>query len=441
MQTLLDVTFDLAWAGLHEDAFMLLESCSRQGNWNHPMLWYTLSWLAPMLRKYERAGEYLARAEAAPPLYCFPARLEEMIVLENAIACNPSGARAHYYLGNLYYDKRRYEEAIRCWRRSVELDSSYSVPWRNLGIAEFNVLRDPPAAARMYSRAFAANPDDARLAYEWDQLKKRARLAPPRERLSWLYEHFELVAQRDDLTVEFVTLLNQLGRFDEALSILKTRRFSPWEGGEGLASAQWVSANRGLGIQALLAANPCDALHSFEAARHYPQNLGEGKHLLTLERDLDYFSGLAAEQSGMRDQARKHWHAAAAPLPEPGMHSWFQAMASRELGEEQAARAILSELARFAEIKGKAVAKIDYFATSLPNLLLFDDDLDERNRIESLFLGALADHGLGRRERALDGLRQVTASDPNHQAAAFVLEWIEQQTNLLSIEPEVRPAS
>jgi tetratricopeptide (TPR) repeat protein len=440
VQTLLDVTFDLAWGGLQEDGFLLLESCGGQGNWNHPMLWYTLSWLATMLRQDKRAGEYLVKAEAASPLYCFPARLEELIVLENAIARNPSGARAHYYLGNLYYDKRRYEEAIRCWRRSVELDSSYSVPWRNLGIAEFNVLRNPQAAERMYIRAFTANPDDARVAYEWDQLKKRARLASPEERLSWLEDHYELVGRRDDLTVEFVTLLNQLARFDEALSILKGRRFSPWEGGEGLASAQWVYANLGLGMEALLAANSCQALRHFEAARYYPQNLGEGKHLLTLERDLDYFSGLAAQQSGNPDLARKYWNAAAA-LPEPGMHSWFQALALRELREEDAAREIFTELARFAEGKREAIAKIDYFATSLPNLLLFDDDLDERNRIESLFLGALADHGLGRRDEAIEGLRQVAASDPNHQAAAFVLDWIEHEAKLPAIEPEVRPAS
>jgi hypothetical protein len=83
--------------------------------------------------------------------------------------------------------------------------------------------------------------------------------------------------------------------------------------------------------------------------------------------------------------------------------------------------------------------KIDYFATSLPNLLLFDDNLEERNKIESLFLAALADHGFGRREKAIDGLRQVTASDPNHQCARFVLDWIEHETTLATIGAEVRP--
>ena len=440
VQTLLDVAFDLAWGGLPEDAYHLLEACSNQGALNYPTLWYTLSWLSATLHNNSRAAEYLLKAEAAPPLHCFPARLEEMIVLTSAIERNPSGARAHYYLGNLYYDKRRYDDAIRCWRRSVELDSSYSVPWRNLGIAEFNILHDPRAAERMYVRAFSANPDDARLAYEWDQLKKRAGLASPTDRLRWLEDHSALAAQRDDLTVEFVTLLNQTERFEEALSILKKRRFSPWEGGEGLASAQYVYANRALGMRALMAAKPCDALDFFEAARVYPHNLGEGKHLLTLERDLDYLSGVSAQQSGNSELAHKYWKSAAAVLPEPGMHSYFRALAFRELGEEEAARETLSRLARFAEEKRKAVAKIDYFATSLPNLLLFDDDLEERNRIESLFLGALADHGLGQREKAIDTLGQVTALDPNHLGAHFIMDWIELEQRLTAIPPEVHPA-
>jgi len=361
-------------------------------------------------------------------------------VLKSAIARNPGGARAHYYLGNLYYDKRRYDEAIRSWRRSVELDGSFSIPWRNLGIAEFNVLHNPQAADRMYEKAFASNPEDARLLYEWDQLKKRACLASPQDRLCWLEKHPELVARRDDLTVEFVTLLNQAGKFHDGLSVLEERRFSPWEGGEGLASAQYVYAHRALGAQALIAGKPCDALKSFDAARDYPHNLGEGKHLLTLERDLDYFSGLASEQCGDRERASRFWDAAAAPLPEPGIYSYFQALALRELGNEEAARDVLSNLARFAEEKRKAVAKIDYFATSLPNLLLFDDDLEERNRIESLLLSALADHGLGHTDKAIGELRQVIAVDPNHLFAISVLEWIEQEGKLADIEPEVRPA-
>ena len=61
--------------------------------------------------------------------------------------------------------------------------------------------------------------------------------------------------------------------------------------------------------------------------------------------------------------------------------------------------------------------KIDYFATSLPNLLLFNDDLVKRNRVDALFLSALARMGLATREE-LTELEQLLAEDPNHLLAA-----------------------
>jgi len=438
LQTLLDVAFDLAWSGLRDDASLLLESCAKAGRWDHPMLWYTLAWLAAAPAKLGKAVEYAARAEAASGKYCFPARIEEMIVLESAIARNPSSARAHAYLGNLYYDKRRYDDAIRCWRRSVDLDGTYSVPWRNLGIAEFNVLHNPQAADRMYEQAFAANSEDARLLYEWDQLKKRAVLASPEERLHMLEQHLDLVWRRDDLTVERGTLLNQLGRFTEALELLSERRFSPWEGGEGLTSSQYVYAHRALGLAALESGNAAEALGHFEMARVYPRNLGEGKHLLTLERDLDYFSGVAAQQTGALEKARGYWTVAASPLVEPGPHTYFQALALRALGDEEASCAALKRLGRFAEERAQETPKIDYFATSLPNLLLFDDDLEKRNRIESTVLAALANHGLGASEKAVELLRQATAEDPNYLLALDALRWV---TRAAELEPDARPAS
>jgi tetratricopeptide (TPR) repeat protein len=441
VQTLLDVAYDLAWSGLREDAYALLQACLPQVRWEHPMLPYTLAWLASLLGEEQQSIQYAAQAEAASTRYCFPARLEEMIVLENAVRLNQSSARAHYYLGNLYYDKLRYEDAIRSWRRSVELDDAFSIPWRNLGIAEFNVLHNPEAANRMYERAFDNNCEDARLLYEWDQLKKRAGLASPHVRLRSLEEQQKLVVLRDDLTVEFVTLLNQCGRCQDALEHLSARRFSPWEGGEGLVSAQYVHAHRALGKAALDAGKPAEALQHFEAARNYPHNLGEGKHCLTLERDLDYLSGLAAERLGDLKLAQSYWHAAAAPLTTLGVHSWFQARALKALGSHQAAHEVLSSLAEFAQRQMETEPKIDYFATSLPNLLLFDDDLSKRTRVEALLLSALASHGLGDKAKALSELEQVVAYDPNQLFAAEILDWLQQDNQATTDFLAVNPAS
>ena len=73
-----------------------------------------------------------------------------------------------------------------------------------------------------------------------------------------------------------MTLLNLLGRYEEALGVLMTRRFHPWEGGEGLVSGQWVLANLGLAQVALDTSHPVRAVECLEAALVRPQNLGEG---------------------------------------------------------------------------------------------------------------------------------------------------------------------
>ena len=126
--------------------------------------------------------------------------------------------------------------------------------------------------------------------------------------------------------------------------------------------------------------------------------------------------------------ARRYWSSAAAPLGDVSIHSYFQAKALISLGEYQAAHVVLLSLAEFAATRMRAEPKIDYFATSLPNMLLFDDDLEKRNRIESLLLSALASEGLGNRQEALREIKQVIEEDRNHLFAAGMLAWIDRES-------------
>lgn len=423
VQTALDVAFDYAHAGLFDDALRWLKAAAEDTRTDYPMVFYTLAWLAENSGPSRDATAFWKRAAKASPLYCFPARLEEMVVLERAIERQPKDARANYYLGNLYYDRRRYDNAIACWRASVAEDSSYSIPWRNLGIAEFNVRNNPKGALEAYHKAIKANPHDARLLYEIDQLKKRTG-HNPKERLRELESRPKLVAQRDDLSVEHAALLNLTGQHERARSVLLGRRFSPWEGGEGLVSGQWVEAHVALGRKALAAGDNVRAASLFAEARKYPENLGEGKHLLTLERQLDYWQGLAHERMGDNTRAAELYKAAAQPLPGPSLHSYYRALALRQLGREKEAGAALSELAEAAEAQRKRELKIDYFATSLPNFLLFEDDLDKRNAMESLLLEARAKLGQGQRAQAHDLFAKVIELDPSNAEAKQELEFL-----------------
>ncbi len=70
----------------------------------------------------------------------------------------------------------------------------------------------------------------------------------------------------------------------------------------------------------------------------------------------------------------------------------------------------------------RAEVKIDYFATSLPNFLLFEDDIQKRNKAAALFVRGLAHLGLGNESDAVSDLKQVLAMDRNHLWARVELE-------------------
>lgn len=69
------------------------------------------------------------------------------------------------------------------------------------------------------------------LLMELDQLYKRMDYSP-KERLHLLNKHKEIIATRDDLYLEYATLLNLTGEYEQAMQLIDQRQFHPWGGGE-----------------------------------------------------------------------------------------------------------------------------------------------------------------------------------------------------------------
>ena len=89
-QTYLDLAFDYASAGLYEEAAHLLEP-GGDPTTLYPMVGYTLGWLAHKLGKPRPGAAWAEKAAQAGPDYCFPWRLEEMIVLQDAVKHQSAG--------------------------------------------------------------------------------------------------------------------------------------------------------------------------------------------------------------------------------------------------------------------------------------------------------------------------------------------------------------
>ena len=61
--------------------------------------------------------------------------------------------------------------------------------------------------------------------------------------------------------------------------------------------------------------------------------------------------------------------------------------------------------------------KIEYFAVSLPDFLIFEDDLNVRNKAHCYYLMGLGKLGLGDKKEAAACFDKALNYDPNHQNA------------------------
>jgi tetratricopeptide (TPR) repeat protein len=418
----LDMAFDCIRAGLLDDAERVLAPGIGA------MELYTRAFVAHLRGAADVSATMYAQAAVADPTCVFPSRLEEMKVLEAAIAAHPADARARYYLGNFLYDRRRHREAIVQWERAAALDPDFATVWRNLGIAFCNVEHDGQKSREAFRRARTAAPRDARILYEEDQLRKRLG-DDPGKRLEALEAQPGLVARRDDLSIELAALYNHVGRPEAALELLCSRQFQPWEGGEGLVLGEYVRAQLLLGRALLAKGGALRAVECFEAADHPPQSLNEARHLLANNSNIEFWLGEAWAAANEMGRARQHWQRAERrrhdfqqmQVQTCSEMTYWSALALRRLGREGEATNLFAAILTHAEALEKKAPTIDYFATSLPAMLLFDEDIGKRQHITALFLRGQALLGLGRHAEAQAALDEVLRLDRSHAAARDLL--------------------
>jgi len=382
----------------------------------------------------EAEKSWINAAEVSPD-YCFPNRLEAIIVLQEALKVNPDDPKACYYLGNIWYDKRQYTEAIECWENSVRIDDTFPVVLRNLSIARYNKQNRKADAVRLLEKAFEADTSNARILMELDQLYKRIN-RPHSERLSFLEEHIPLILQRDDLYLELCTLLNQTGRYREALNMITSRKFHPWEGGEGKVPAQYQLACTELAQMALEEQRYDEAINLLNRCLIYPENIGEGKLAGARENDFHYFLGCAWHGKGDDEKASMFFEKASTGTTDPTDavyyndqkpdKIYYQGLALKRLGQETEAEEIFKKLTDYGFRHISDEVRIDYFAVSLPDMLIWDYDPKQRNIIHCQYLIGLGLLGLGENEAAAEWLEKAFNSDNNHQGAQCHLKIIKK---------------
>ncbi len=364
---------------------------------------------------------------------CFPNRLEDIIMLEEEMTKYPKCSRAPFYLGCLYYDKRQYDLAEEYWERSAENDPSFPTVWRCLALVYFNKRNMQEKALECMEKAFKLDECDSRVMMELDQLYKRMQ-KPHEERLELYRNHPAQVAERDDLLLEMITLYNQTGCYEEAQVLLDRHIFHPWEGGEGKVPAQYQTSRVELAKQCIDADDYQFAIALLEQCLKYPHHLGEGKLHGAQENDFHYFLGICHAGLGDTEKARECWLKATEGQQEPAAAMYYndakpdkifyQGMALRKLAEsygdekyDALANGRFYKLVNFGKNHLHEKQVMDYFAVSLPDLLIWEDSLDTRNQIHCHYMLALGYYGLGDNAKAVKHLETVEQLDINHQGA------------------------
>ena len=377
--------------------------------------------VSPMTYYYMGRYDEAAHADLS---YCFPNRAEDIIALEAAKRLSPTDAHAPYLLGCLYYAARQYDLAIENWELSARLDPKFPTVWRNLALGRFNKQDRQQEALEYMERAFSLDENDERILMELDQLRKRLHHSH-QERLTFLQKYPELIQRRDDLVLEEITLLNQTGRYEEAMQKLDAHIFHPWEGGEGKVSAQYQISRVELAKQALTRRDFEGAIRLLSECLDYPHHLGEGKLYGAQENDFHYLLGLAYEGLGDMETARKYWEEATKGPQEPAAAMYYndakpdkifyQGLALYKLGRKGEAHGRFYRLINYGKQHIFEKQIMDYFAVSLPDLLIWEDSLDTKNLIHCKYMLALGYLGLGDNEHAQKYLAEVEALDNNHQ--------------------------
>lgn len=400
-------------AGLNDEAVEILRFAP---NADEPMVHY-------YLYSITKNADDLNKGESASPIYCFPNRLEDAKVLE--IAINDGGEYAKYYLGNLLYDKGRWEESVQLWENS---DIEIATVHRNLSLAYYNKLNDYDKAKAAMEKAFEIDKTDARVFFELDQLYKILNFSLE-ERLANMEANNELLEKRDDLYTEYITLLNLDGQYEKAYSCIMNHNFHPWEGGEGKIPAQYRISLMNMARKEI---NKEKAIKMLEDALVYPYNLGEGKLIGNLDNDLYYMLGCLYDDKAKADEAfalasrgDNELTSAMYYNDQPPEMVYYAAKAIEKTGNKEEAINRFDMFISYANEHMNDDIKIDYFAVSLPDFLIFEADLNKKNKIHCSYMAALGYLGKGDMANAKKITEQGLELDKCHAGLRDILRKVQ----------------
>ncbi len=418
----LDIAIEYGQMGLYDEAqhaLQLYADGAAPGDVS-PIAYYYLAHFAQAAGDAGGAEAYAVQAMAASVEGCLHSRLESIAVLKSAMERNEGDANAPYLLGNMYYGKDLFEEAIACYEISVARGAAFATAYRNLAIGYFDKQGKKREAGELIQKAFDMNPQDHRVFYELMQYHRNTGL-PVKERLALLRRHADLAAMRDDLYVKAIATRIEDGAYEEALEMLSAHAFHPYEGGEGVLTREHIAANLLLGMRRLAEGVPGEALALFEKAREIPKHYNEGKRPMRYEHaHLDYCMALAYKALGDAQKAAEYFALSAQDGSENPEMDYYAVQSLKALGKDAEAKARADKMLRDTDALLANEGKYPYFTKSLVCTLPFEHDTKLNNEAQCSYFYGLAHKVLGNAAMAEAQLQKALSMKPTLYMAEVI---------------------
>jgi tetratricopeptide (TPR) repeat protein len=336
VQSYLELATYYSNCGFYKEATDLLSRLEKEGA-TFPMIYYYLGYFQAKQGDMVKALNYYQTASKMPSDYCFPFRAEEVDILQDAMKINPTDAKVHYYLGDLLYEKQP-EKAIAELEKSVQLDNTFYIVHRNLGLAYRDIRKDYVKALASMEQAAACNSDNPRLLFEVDALNEMNKVSA-QKKYEFLKERSAIAKKRTETLLRLATRSVEYGKYDEAINILTTNSIKESEGAREMQTA-YLNAYTLRGLESLKKGKYDKALKDIQTAQDYPASqTGRGR-----VAQFDYLIGLIYKKTGKTAMADDLFKKAIEVNLGSGRGStdreymYYQGMALKELGRAEEAR-------------------------------------------------------------------------------------------------------
>jgi len=400
VQSYLELATDYSNCGFYQEAIDLLTRLEKKGD-TFPMIYYYLGYYWSKQGDQNKALKYYQSASKLSDTYCFPFRAEEIDILNYALQINPTDSKAPYYLGNLLYEHQP-EQAIISWEKSRQLDDSFYIVNRNLGLAYKEVQKDYVKALASMEKAVICNSDDPRLLFEVDVLNELNKVSP-QKKYEFLKKNLVTVKKRSETLLRLATRSVEYGKYDEAINILTTNTIIESEGAREMQT-DFLNAYTLRGLEYIKRAKYDKALREIEAVQAYPSGANPPRYAQS-----NYLLGIIYKKLGNKTKANSLFQKTIELNIKKGSSDredlYYQGLALQELGKtDEAKKLFFNMLNDVQNIKEGSL-----FFTQFEGGQSKDVQLATNH-----YLAGLAYEGLGEKEKAKVEFAEALKTNPGH---------------------------